>query len=515
MDLSEFLLPLLVTDRICFGKDEEFDQICDEFKMILDFESSEVQPMMLASERRKAVTAVFRVMDTLIFWEERDTEDASRKVCAGRMGTQRKSRSIPTGEGWGMELTKSRIRRLRRNMPLIMLAKAASSAGMHAKALQFSELFARSAIVTEYFESTDGGKGREWQGSVLQRPLMDAIPTELTRKVLNDLNDCETVRSLGHDASLPAFALAASGISTYEAEGNYEQALKGYELALHCNGSQTSDNVFALEKGGLRCLLQLGKFESVLSRVESRHLKGDNRSRGFAVEAAWRLGNWDELSNLVPSSDLELGGGSDETFQVCLGKVMLSLQHRCFDQARDAVHSTRESAMGGLATVARESYSKSYQHLVQLHQVREIEDALVYLEQDDGESPRLRLRDFAGSVEPQGWSWDDRLSFPSPEAISTIMQTRLAIARAANDSFYESSLLLDVGRHARKYGLTYLAESSLCSAEDTLIRLSGKGGQDTHRLAGLVDEVRTEYAKLKKQCGENILALQILKQGST
>jgi serine/threonine-protein kinase ATR len=515
LDLSEFLLPLLVADRICNGSEKEFDQIRQEFVMILDFDSLETSPVMSLSERRKAVNAFFCILDTLAYWEERDTEDECRKFRHSKRKSPEKERGRGTGSHWPLEETKTQIRKMRESLPLLLLAKAASGAGMHARALKISELLARSAVVADYFEANDGVKDQEWQGSILHRPLMDAIPVPLMRKALADLDDCETMSSLGQDVSLPSLLLAADSIRAYEAEGNYDGALLRYELALGVKDSQTSSDQAALERGVLGCLLQLGKFESVLSRVESQHLKDSAQTKVYAIEAAWRLGEWDTLSGLIkaPLSG-ELCGGFDDTFQMSLGRAISSVYHCNYEQAKTDMRTAKESVMGSLSTVARESYAKSYEFLVQLHQIREVEDSFIYFTQDS-QSPKLRLEHMAGSVGPQGWFWNGRLHFPTPKAASTIIQTRLAIARLAKDSLYESSLLLQMGRHARKNGLSYAAESFLCSAEATLMGLSCEEGQDIHHLAGLVDEVRNQYAKLKKQSGDNSMALNILNQGAT
>ncbi|KAL3923955.1 MAG: hypothetical protein SGILL_001342, partial [Bacillariaceae sp.] len=383
-------------------------------------------------------------------------------------------------------------------------------------ALKLAELVARKAVVPDYFEPEEDVKVlKEWNGSILQRPILSALPTALMKKILANLNDCETMRSLGKDLSLSSSLVAADDIRTYEAEGNYKGALQSYELALQVKGSMAWDDDMALESGELGCLLELGKFENVLSKVESQLMKGIDQTKSFATEAAWRLGKWDTLSNLVDSPPTqEPTGGSNGVFRWSLGKAMSSLHNSKFQTAKSALHDAQESVMGSLSTVARESYSKSYGYLVRLHQIREVEDSLDYFSLNQ-QVTKLHLKDIADSADPLAWSWDGRLRLTTPNAASAIIQTRLAVARLAKNGLQESSLLLQMGRHARKNGIPSVSESFLCNAEAKLTNLSRVEGQDIQNLGSLVEEVRTQYAKLKKQSGQNLVALKILEHDST
>ena len=67
LEAAEFIFPLLVLDRICFGPAEEFELICKEFLQILKIDSNMAR--MEHSERQKTVGGFFAMMDTLTYWE--------------------------------------------------------------------------------------------------------------------------------------------------------------------------------------------------------------------------------------------------------------------------------------------------------------------------------------------------------------------------------------------------------------------------------------------------------------
>lgn len=161
--------------------------------------------------------------------------------------------------------------------------------------------------------------------------------------------------------------------------------------------------------------------------------------------------------------------------------------------------------MKSLSNVASESYDKSYPSLIQLHQIREIEDAVEYLEGDHLEE--MDLVEKANADYGDGWAWDGRLSLMSTGAALTTLNTRLALARLGRDKMLESKLLLQVGRLARKRGSKSVSETALFRAEASLLGIAATGGQTIYTL---VEQARTQYAKLKRDSGSNAIALKIL-----
>ena len=74
LNVAEFIVPLLVLDRLCFGKQGEKKLIVDEFLLLLKNETK----LMPINDRQKALNAFFSVVDTLSHWADRETEESCR-----------------------------------------------------------------------------------------------------------------------------------------------------------------------------------------------------------------------------------------------------------------------------------------------------------------------------------------------------------------------------------------------------------------------------------------------------
>jgi hypothetical protein len=168
--------------------------------------------------------------------------------------------------------------------------------------------------------------------------------------------------------------------------------------------------------------------------------------------------------------------------------------------------------MDNLSSVARESYSRAYTDIARLQCIRELEDAAALFCTGDG-GDVCSLSDIVESTLHEGWAWEGRLKLTTPRAASTIMNTRVAIARLGSDQLMESSLLLDIGKQAFHNGMPTVAEKFYSQAEAALSLIPVCQNERSQKIDSLLDDVRVQYAKLKKGSGENLLALKILGQG--
>jgi hypothetical protein len=203
LETAEFIFPLLVLDRICFGSAEELELICQELRQVLDFKSDSAQ--MELSDRQKAVGGFFKMMGTLTYWVEHETEERYRSK--RNSNSKRSTRGNPKRNtsddsasilNWPVDETITQINLLISRIPLIDQARAATKVGMHAKSLRLLETVARQNIVEKFFESSDDKSGEILlAGSVLQSSLLESVDLDLMRTVLSNLNDCETMNIVG------------------------------------------------------------------------------------------------------------------------------------------------------------------------------------------------------------------------------------------------------------------------------------------------------------------------------
>lgn len=347
--------------------------------------------------------------------------------------------------------------------------------------------------------------------------VMSSDNLHLMKDILAELNNCETMIALdedNHEAQPQERTM--DSIRLNEASGNWEAALRDYERLQQLRGDEKCDT--KLKWGALRCLLRLGQFESVLNQVDGILRATDQISnamlaRPFAVEAAWRLGRWATLSDLVENEEMRMADignlNLDGRYQVAYGEAMLALQQQKPDNVAKAVKIARQAVMETLASVARESYSRSYPSMVRLQSLREIEDATEFLCALDGTQP-MAFVDMTKSESRAGWGWNHRLAMVSPPSSTAIIDTRLALARLAKDRTLEGSLFLTVGKKARKNGLFNIALDALSLAESTFkCAPDGVGSREIEELLG---RSKMQLAKLKHDSGQSGAALKMLGQ---
>ena len=90
LNVAEFILPILILDRLCFGNDMDEEIIRREIIDVLNFQSS-TEVLMHHTERQKAVNVVFTVIDTLRNWAEGETE---RRHRSSRSNSKSASRNL-------------------------------------------------------------------------------------------------------------------------------------------------------------------------------------------------------------------------------------------------------------------------------------------------------------------------------------------------------------------------------------------------------------------------------------
>ncbi|KAG7355473.1 phosphatidylinositol 3- and 4-kinase [Nitzschia inconspicua] len=518
LEMAEFILPLLVCDRICFGSDQVFDQISHEFRVMLQVKNNKGNVRMPMNERRKAVGALFQVFDTLEYWAEQEIEEScrsARTTASNKRAPRRKANSESEGaSNWCPKQAIMKIGQFLETAPILSQAKVASAVGMHARAVKLLESYARQTTVEVSFELRDAPETADDKWSVIQQRIEAALNPSLAKKFYANLNDFETVDALNLDPYISSPLLDWDGIKAKELEGDYEQALQDYERALQIADLNSSARDH-MSNGLLGCLVELGRFESVLSTVEAKDLKDDENSRSFAVEAAWRLGKWDVLSELLnedpKSSNSHLS--CDQAYRNAIGNAIYAFHSNEGGESEPFLRDAKEAVMGSLSSVATESYDKGYSNLVQLHQIREIEDVIHFLNRKH-QCETISMIDIANTGTNESWEWDGRLSLTSSSAVSSIMHTRLALARLGDDKVMEGNLLFQIGKQARKSGSNSVAESFLYKAEASFLKMAKEPRQATYSEYMMLDQVRTQYAKLKKESGSNSLALKILGQDS-
>ena len=525
---SEFILPILVLERLCFGSSEDGyviqKELEDTFRLAVP-PIDRISPMirMSFSERQKAVNTAFLLVDTLKLWSERETEGFFKESARHGEPGSRLSTSVEDGT-WNPNLALEKINDLVDALPLEDMAKAAAALGMHARALQCLEAKARMGLVILAFDSgnimDDPGKGSSIQLTVQHGfgpHLLHDIDLSLLKEVLGKLDDYPTMKAVPKNGFSKVYD--KDGIRERESRGDWALALNDYERALQ--SEQDAETRASLEKGSLQCLLEMGHYESVLNQVNGvlhrAKVTNDEKDGGeeaisLAIDAAWRLGRWSALDSLLHEHGLR--GGTVHAncdFQLAIGKAMLGLHRRSKPDVEKALCVARETLMTKLSNVAKEGYERAYPSLVKLQCLREIEDANVFLGEEGSASDTNSgaLSELAASSDLGGWAWDLRLSMASHVDSSIITDVRLALARLAGDIKLERDVFFTMGKKARKSGLLDVASNCFAKAQSVSV-LSVVTEKDSDTAMRWIGEVQMQLAKLEYQAGHTSAALLIL-----
>jgi serine/threonine-protein kinase ATR len=145
--------------------------------------------------------------------------------------------------------------------------------------------------------------------------------------------------------------------------------------------------------------------ESVIAHVSQTgeaELAYGPELNAIGVEAAWRLGKWDSL-------DQFLSRDCTSSFDVDVGKLLLCVHNRntmYFESTAETVYS---SLMGPLAAASSESFERSYNFLIKLHILWEIESAFKYFNSEYSSEQQRKI-----AFDHLLKSWDSRLKLTSP-----------------------------------------------------------------------------------------------------
>ena len=515
IDVAEFIFPLLVLDGVCFGDKHEEDAITSEILDALSFE--EDKGAMKLREREKAANLVFTLLDVLKHWSEQETERIHKPTKVRSKRAYRPS-SPMGGSSWPMDSSIKRIDRLLARIPFSSCAVAASNVGMHARALQYLEMDGRrKASLADGSNTTDQSKE---VSKFLKSQYLDGIDLQLAQNMLGQLNDFDTmifVAQKSHKSVLTR--ILAEDAAEREMYEDWEGSFQAYERLLDSRLSNEDEggNVPA-QKGLLRSLLKLGRLDSVLNQAYgmSKQDLSHGETTGIcndllpsAVEAAWRLGKWSVLDNLVNESSGESSFDADARYQLEFGRTLRNLHSGSTADVATSLTAARDSVMSSLSGAARVSYAQSYPCLVQLHALREVEEFSLSLGTE--EKRQQPSDDVVSSSE-----WRDRLSITIPDATGSnaIINTRLAISRLVDDPSIEGTMWLEAGKLARKGQLYQVAEHSLAQADVSLSKCLAKEMKTSTAVSALTSKsmgkLKLQFAKLKHAIGESTTALKII-----
>ncbi|KAL9089004.1 MAG: hypothetical protein Q9159_002807 [Coniocarpon cinnabarinum] len=171
----------------------------------------------------------------------------------------------------------------------------------------------------------------------------------------------------------------------YEKLGRYEDALRSFQRR-----EEEEPESFEVMYGKMRCLHALGEWDVLASLAEDKWSRAaaDGRQKQIAplaAAAAWGLHQWELVDKYMSAMRIE---SPDRSF---FGAI-LSIHRDQFEAAQKFVKQARDALDAELSTVIGESYSRAYNVVVRTQMLAELEEIIVYKQNDEDPAKRSIMR---------------------------------------------------------------------------------------------------------------------------
>ena len=166
----------------------------------------------------------------------------------------------------------------------------------------------------------------------------------------------------------------------YEKLGRWEEALEAYESKQINRPLETE-----LTMGRIRCLNALGESEMVLRVIQRAEDKlGDcgqaETAAVYGAKAAFDLGNWELLRLFITNA-------SSHSTEISSYQVALYIHDREYEKAEKLISETRNAISRILAPIISEGYDRIYSHVIQLEELKELEEICSLRKNNSPETP--------------------------------------------------------------------------------------------------------------------------------
>ncbi len=275
-------------------------------------------------------------------------------------------------------------------IPQLVVARAALGCEAYARALRHHESHVRGLLE----QVTPGGDGTA-------HVLSECAP--LLQRIYAGLDEPDGLKGVAHLRSQPSLE---DRILDLENAGKWRDAFMCYDQAIPAPtlpGMDTSTQSHSHKTRRLRCLLQLGQLETILHLTLpclNNHLTSipEPALFSYAVQAAWRLAQWDTLQALLPRPFFiainderattrnttdpirEEGREGEETFEVGLGALLLAVRAGDSGAVANGLEAVRDRVMSAVGTASMESYTRAYPAVAQLHALHDLEYAFALMQ---------------------------------------------------------------------------------------------------------------------------------------
>jgi len=418
-----FLLPHVLLYVLLDGTQEDVEEVYVEIMAVLThLQRNEELPAPSSDFRQMSAQTVFSALDYLNRWTRARAHSLAVKTQLLSAKNRFGASSTGIHDHKGVESFLEKI-------PQDVLAHASFHCKAYARALMHFEAFISS------------------QRQDLQQHL------GFVQKLYIALDEPDGVAGVA--ASRKQEPTLHEQILDHKSSGKLCDASARYERAI-----QEEPGEIGHHKGLLQCLIDLGQVTTALIHVDgvvTRRSEWEKSLNTYRVEASWRLGQWDSLESYLK---LERGVGD---WDVGLGRILLAAKEKNESEFRHQLRIVRSQQMGFLSAASMESgsYQRGYEHIVRLHMLRELEEAV---------QRKFHMPSDVSDTTGVAYDWESRLhisqpSFRTREPILNLRRVVLKLLPSSDELQKEQGKSwLQSAKAARVAGHVQTADSSLLSA---------------------------------------------------
>ncbi|KAG0002584.1 serine/threonine-protein kinase M1, partial [Entomortierella chlamydospora] len=355
-----YMLPHLVLTVLLEGSSKDRSEIVNEMAAVLgksrNWEQNGAEQNLGTSQQisgelnQLGPQTVFGLFDHITKWIQ------SRKSLSAKTSSHRSHTTSSTTSSTTPELSQATLRQYDAAIDAVQEQLTSISHDVIAMAAFRCKAYARSLLHYEQYIRDS----RQQLGP--NDPAIQSMYEKL-QEIYANLEEPDGMEGI---SSLITSGTATQNLLQCESAGQWSEAQFYYE-----QGLQDDPGQFENHAGLYKCLENLGHYKMLLSCVQGdiqSYPDWEQQLTDWRIGSAWKVQNWKTLESALSRS-------VHSSFETGLGQLLLDLRDNRVSEFESHLQQVRCMLIPTLAAASMESYSRAYDHIVQLHMLHELEVA--------------------------------------------------------------------------------------------------------------------------------------------
>ncbi|CDO73801.1 hypothetical protein BN946_scf185015.g130 [Trametes cinnabarina] len=453
--VAHHLLPHLVLNVLASGDSDNAGAIRTEILAVLE---DQVNPDSQSSPDKKLLSAqtVFMLLDHLNKWIRAIRQEIARQQKAAG-SSRRTSRNSQVSSDAIEQLT--RIASILENIDQGLMANAAFQCKAYARSLMNLEQQLMDCQIRDSKAKLEA-KARRDTETIRRIEAADYQDRyERLHELYAHLDEPDGMEGVSTMILSPSLE---HQIRQHESTGTWTSAQSCWELRLQYEPDSLEHHL-----GLLRCLKNLGHYDSLRTHVLgvlTKHPEWSPHLIGYQVESEWMVGRWDDVQALVSKTE-------DRPPAVLLAQILLAMRQDDIAALKTALVEARRELGSSIVATGPTGYRRSYDAVLNLHLVHELEvinQVVKGLRGEPARGSQSRDQSFNTLLKRLSARFDSTLpSFRIREPILNMRRTAFNLSASNSEEVKDATgkLWLSSAKIARKAGHLQTAYSAILQAE--------------------------------------------------